>query len=93
MDSVRTDPFHGVFAWHPAGPGQARLSRHPSAPSSLPDPHTGRALRIETVDVAASATCPGCASQGSGGYISFVADLRMVYACPACRQLVWVNGF
>jgi hypothetical protein len=29
---------------------------------------------------------------GHGGYVSFDGDLRMVYACPKCRQLVWLQG-
>jgi hypothetical protein len=24
--------------------------------------------------------------------VSFVADLRMAYACPECRELVWLAG-
>ena len=31
-------------------------------------------------------------STGSGGFVSFDGDLRMAYACPQCRELVWVAG-
>ncbi len=24
--------------------------------------------------------------------VSFVQDLRLVYACPSCKQLVWLPG-
>jgi hypothetical protein len=29
---------------------------------------------------------------GAGGFVSFEADLRMAYACPECRELVWLSG-
>lgn len=90
--TVRTDLFNGLFAWHPSPDGQARLSRHPDAPRSVPDPDTGRHLQIATVDVGSMAICPECRSQGEGGFVSFEADLRMVYACPQCRRLVWMPG-
>jgi hypothetical protein len=38
------------------------------------------------------AICPSCATQGHGGFVSFVGDLRMAYACPACLCLIWVQG-
>jgi len=44
------------------------------------------------VDVGTPAICPECRSRGEGGFVSFVSDLRMVYACPACRRLVWMPG-
>jgi len=49
-------------------------------------------LKIATVEVSGTAICPSCESRASGGFISFVADLRMVYACPECEQLVWLHG-
>jgi hypothetical protein len=36
--------------------------------------------------------CPACTQLGAGGYVSFVADLRMAFACPSCRKLVWIAG-
>jgi len=89
---IRQDPYHGVFASSLTHEGRRRLHRHPEAPASLPDPRTGRALKIATVEVSGTAICPSCESRASGGFISFVADLRMVYACPECEQLVWLHG-
>jgi hypothetical protein len=84
--------FHGLFDWHAGAQGQPRLSRRDSAPSAIPCPTTGRPLRIATVDANAVAICPACASHGEGGFVSFVGDLRMAYACPQCRALVWLAG-
>jgi hypothetical protein len=92
MNEVRLDLFHGLFAWHPPTDGRHRVSRHANAPTSVPDPATGRNLQIATVDVGSTAICPDCRAQGEGGFVSFVADLRMAYACPACQRLVWVPG-
>ena len=83
------DPYHGVFTHELSG--TPRLLRHPAAPPTLPDPQTGRALRIATVEVA-RAICPSCRKRGEGGFVSFVADLRLVFACPHCRDLVWIAG-
>jgi hypothetical protein len=58
----------------------------------IPCPTTGRPLRIATIESETTAICPACASQGQGGFVSFDGDLRMAYACPQCRQLVWVQG-
>jgi hypothetical protein len=49
-------------------------------------------LRIATVDADTAAICPACAHRGQGGFVSFDGDLRMAYACPECRELVWVQG-
>jgi hypothetical protein len=87
----RTDPYYGVFQ-HSLSDGQARLKRHPAPPPTLPDPRTGRALRIATVEVS-GAICPACERHAAErGFVSFEADLRMVYACPHCCDLVWING-
>jgi hypothetical protein len=83
--------YHGVFRLEPLSNGEHQLARHPSGPSMMPDPH-GRLLRIATVDSKASAICPSCERPGQGGFVSFVQDLRLVYACPSCRQLVWLPG-
>ena len=55
-------------------------------------PTTGRFLRIATLEAETSAICPSCAAQREGGFVSFVGDLRMAYACPECRELVWLAG-
>jgi hypothetical protein len=88
----RLDLYHGLFRWDTGGDGRPRVSRHQSGPTSIPCPTTGRSLRIATLDAAAPAICPSCAEQGHGGFVSFVGDLRMAYACPACLCLIWVQG-
>jgi hypothetical protein len=72
--------------------GRPYVSRHASGPATIPCPTTGRLLRIATLDAEAAAICPSCASQGQGGFVSFVGDLRMAYACPQCCELVWLAG-
>lgn len=91
-DTSRTDLYHGVFHWNRDGEGLPRVTRHPDGPLSIPCPTTGRQLRIATIEAGAAAICPSCASQGFGGFVSFDGDLRMAYACPQCRQLVWLAG-
>jgi hypothetical protein len=88
----RTDLYHGLFRWERPSDGQPQLSTHAEAPASIPDPHSGRLLRIATKDARARAICPACATTGHGGFVSFVQDLRLAYACPSCEQLVWLNG-
>ncbi|HXG88129.1 MAG TPA: hypothetical protein VNJ02_07325 [Vicinamibacterales bacterium] len=92
-DSIvsRVDLYHGLFRWESVSGGAAALSRHSAAPTSIPDPH-GRVLKVATVDAKARGICPACASTGQGGYVSFVQDLRLAYACPSCQKLVWLNG-
>ena len=82
--------YGGVFVCSTSH-GRSRLTRHPFAPRSLPDPQTGRALRISTVEVG-GAICPACDERSEGGFVSFEADMRMVYACPECQTLVWIHG-
>jgi hypothetical protein len=91
QDAMPPELYHGVFRLEPLSNGEHQLARHPSGPSMMPDPH-GRLLRIATVDSKASAICPSCERPGQGGFVSFVQDLRLVYACPSCRQLVWLPG-
>jgi len=88
----RTDLFHGLFLLHAGGDGHPHVARHDGSPASIPCPTTGRALRVATIDAGATAICPSCSSHGHGGFVSFVGDLRMAYACPRCRQLVWLAG-
>jgi hypothetical protein len=84
--------FNGLFRWHPGEDGEPRVSRHEASPTTVPCPNTGRLLRVATIEAATPAICPSCANHGAGGFVSFVGDLRMVYACPQCRQLVWLAG-
>jgi hypothetical protein len=87
-----SDPFHGVFRVEQIHSGRAQLSRHPSAPTAIPDPTSGRLLSIATVDARTPAICPACQVTGHGGFVSFVQDLRLAYACPSCLQFVWLPG-
>ena len=88
----RSDLFHGLFRWHPGAGGPARISRSEAAPRSVPDPQSGRPLKVANVEVAHRSICPACAQTAAGGYVSFVSDLRLAYACPSCRQFVWLPG-
>jgi len=87
QQSTTPDPFHGLFV-HAA---DRKLGRHPQQPRTLADPKTGRDLQIATVELS-GAICPSCDNRAEGGFISFVADLRVVFACPSCRSLVWISG-
>jgi hypothetical protein len=88
----RTDLYHGLFVWHTDRDGRPVVSRHQSSPPAIPCPTTGRSLRIATLEAEADAICPSCEGHGHGGFVSFVGDLRMAYACPQCRELVWLAG-
>ena len=90
--ALNVDPYFGLFTSELNGSGEPTLVRHTDAPTSIPDPHTGRALRISTVESRARAICPSCSTTAEGGFISFVGDLRLAYACPSCVQLVWLPG-
>ena len=90
------DPFHGLFEWRPESGDTASwrlmVSRQTTESQMIPCPDTGRPLRVATVEVSDRAVCPACAQLGAGGYISFVSDLRLAFACPSCRKLIWVAG-
>ena len=88
----RTDLYHGLFRWEQLPSGLAELTRHPAAPAAIPDPQSGRMLRVATVEAQARAICPSCSTTGHGGFVSFVQDLRLAYACPSCKELVWLPG-
>ncbi len=93
MDELpRTEPYHGLFRLDVDPEGGGRLMADAARPASIPDPITGRQLRISTVQGGAQAICPSCEKLGNGGFVSFVSDLRLAYACPECRQLVWIRG-
>jgi hypothetical protein len=87
-----SDFYHGLFRSHTGADGRTHLMRHEAGPARIPCPTTGRPLRVATIDANTAAICPACASHGQGGFVSFDGDLRMAYACPECRQLVWVEG-
>jgi hypothetical protein len=87
-----TDLFNGLFRRHTGEDGQPRVLRHEASPEAIPCPTTGRLLRVATIEATARAICPSCETHGAGGFVSFVGDLRMVYACPMCCQLVWLAG-
>jgi hypothetical protein len=86
------DLYHGLFHWHAGTSGRASVTRAEPQPANVPCPSTGRPLRVATVEAHTAAICPQCAVEARGGFVSFVADLRMAYACPECRKLVWVQG-
>ena len=92
MDLPRTDLFHGLFEWRPGSQGKGRLQSNADAPRHVPDPQTGRPLRIATVELSERGVCPACTQLGAGGYVSFVSDLRLAFACPSCQKLVWIAG-
>jgi hypothetical protein len=87
-----TDLYHGLFHLHVGTDGRASVAHIQSAAQSVPCPATGRPLRVATVDARTPAICPRCAVHGQGGFVSFVGDLRMAYACPECREFVWLAG-
>ena len=88
----RNDLFHGLFVWHRGEKGPGRLARHSDAPGVVPDPATGRPLKVASVELSDRGICPACTQLGAGGYVSFEADLRLAFACPSCRKLVWISG-
>ena len=49
-------------------------------------------MRVATLEVSESGVCPACARPGAGGYVSFVSDLRLAFACTNCRKLIWIAG-
>jgi hypothetical protein len=89
------DGFFGLFEWRSSGAARTfrvREATDKTTPRTIPDPQTGRPLRVASVEVSDRGVCPACAQLGSGGYVSFVSDLRLAFACPSCRKLVWIAG-
>ena len=84
--------YNGLFARQHDSNGIPRLIKLPQASPTVPDPGTGRPLKVATLEDAAPAICPACTSKGHGGFVSFVGDLRLAYACPTCERLVWLPG-
>ena len=93
MDTSRTVLFHGLFELLP-GYARQRDAWRPSCrgPATIPDPQTGRPVEVASVELSDRGVCPACAQLGSGGYVSFVSDLRLAFACPDCRKLTWISG-
>ncbi len=89
---TRDDLYFGLFEWQGFDGGPARIAPHQAPPDAIPCPDTGRALKIATLQASTRAICPACARKGDGGFVSFVSDLRLAYACPACQELVWIKG-
>ena len=92
MDSNVSALFHGLFELQAGAAGRARVTSSPAPPRSVPDPNTGRLLKVASLEVADRGVCPACTQLGAGGYVSFVSDLRLAFACPSCRTLVWLAG-
>jgi hypothetical protein len=84
--------FHGLFTVQHGDDGVPRLAPLAGRPGAVPDPATGRPLRVGSVDGPSQAICPACARPGHGGFVSFESDLRLAYACPKCEQFVWLTG-
>jgi hypothetical protein len=91
-----TDQFFGLFEWRQQAAESARLvvreAGTKGAARTIPCPDTGRLLKVASLEVSDRGICPACAQLGTGGYVSFVSDLRLAFACPSCRKLVWIAG-
>jgi hypothetical protein len=93
METVsRTTLYSGLFTWQPLAGGRGCLVASETRPTSVADPETGRSLRVSTIQANAHAICPACDEEGEGGFVSFEPDIRLAYACPSCRRLVWILG-
>ena len=95
MPTVSTDGFFGLFELRRAQgttPAAVALATSAISPQTVPCPDTGRPLKVATVEVSDRGICPACTQLGAGGYVSFVGDLRLAFACPSCRKLVWIAG-
>jgi hypothetical protein len=88
--------FHGLFEWRrQSGKDVAAtfaIAAASQSPRTVPCPETGRPLRAASLEVSETGVCPACARLGTGGYVSFVGDLRLAFACPSCQKLVWIAG-
>ena len=87
-----THLFHGLFVWYPQPLGAGGLASNATRPAAIPDSQTGRLLRVASVELSDRGVCPACTQLGAGGYVTFVSDLRLAFACPSCRKLVWIAG-
>ena len=92
-----TDQFFGLFEWKQHAESAARTftvreAADKTIARTIPCPDTGRMLKVASVEVSDRGVCPACTQLGAGGYVTFVSDLRLVFACPTCRKLVWIAG-
>jgi len=92
LSNTPLDGYFGLFSRHHDANGRPRLIKQPDGPTTIPDPGTGRPLKVSTLEDLAHAICPRCTTKAEGGFVSFVGDLRLAYACPTCEQLVWLPG-
>ena len=88
----RSIVFHGLFELRTSALGRLHVTSSAAAPSTIPDPQTGRPLKVASLEVSDRGVCPACTRFGAGGYVSFVSDLRLAFACPSCLKLVWISG-
>jgi hypothetical protein len=90
---THSDQFFGLFELSTAqGRSRALVIRQSSEARSVPCPDTGRPLKVATLEVSDRGICPACTQLGAGGYVSFIGDVRLAFACPSCRKLVWLAG-
>lgn len=63
-----------------------------AAIATIADPATGHHLSISGID-AGEATCPSCAARSvNAAFVAVVEDLRLLFACPSCQQVIWLSG-
>ena len=88
------DAFFSLFELpRPGAPRRLVVTPQDGAvPQTVPCPETGRPLKVASVEISDRGVCPACTRFGAGGYVSFVADLRLAFACPGCRKLVFLAG-
>ena len=97
MTTPAGDLFFGLFEWRQHSSTAARTftvreAADRTAPRAIPCPDTGRMLKVASLEVSDRGVCPACTQLGAGGYVTFVSDLRLAFACPSCRKLVWMAG-
>ncbi len=91
-EALEAPLFHGLFELRTGAAGEALIASNAAAPRTIPDPATGRPLKVASLELSEHGVCPACTRHGAGGYVSFVSDLRLAFACPGCRTLVWLAG-